>query len=267
MLTVAACLALNLILSLLAVKLSFPWFVKTIYLTGIGELFLLISGIAETASTELLSLIILQSCWLFTLYHKNSEIHYLKNKNRYLETTLYKQTALFNEIKTMALCDSLTTIANRRNFDMLLKTEIKRTAIQQKPLSLIIFDIDDFKSYNDTFGHLSGDRLLAQIGCLLKSRFTSEIFPARYGGEEFAIIMTNANQETARQFAEQLRQDIADIKLTNTRPITASFGIAAYEHLNCRSLPDAEKMISVADKSLYRAKCQGKNCVCSANLL
>jgi len=266
-LPVLVCLLVNFALALSVAFLPFDRLLKSIYLVSIGELFLLFSYLTEPPASELLSIIVLQLCWLFALYHKNRRLTFLENQCRLMESALQKQTGLFDEIKAMALCDGLTSIANRRNFDMILKTEIKKATQNHHPLSLIIFDIDGFKGYNDHFGHLNGDKLLAKIGSLLKSKFSASVFPARYGGEEFAVIMANTDLKAAGKFAEQLRCEIQSEQLSTGATVTASFGVAAYEPLHVTAHPDAERMISVADKSLYRAKCQGKNRVIGAHII
>lgn len=179
---------------------------------------------------------------------------------------------LYNQVKSMALSDGLTGLANRRNFDMFLKTELRRAASLKRPLSLIMLDLDKFKNYNDTYGHLVGDKLLAQIGQILHNKVRNIDLPARYGGEEFSIILPECSSAEATVVAEKLRLTIEESHFpdnvgTFTAKITASLGIATYDPALTLCPPDTEKIISVADKSLYQAKQQGRNRVISASIL
>ena len=179
---------------------------------------------------------------------------------------------LYNQVKSMALSDGLTGLANRRNFDMLLKTELRRSASLKRHLSLIMLDLDNFKRYNDTYGHLTGDKLLAQVGQILHHNIRSIDLAARYGGEEFSIILPECSTSDALTIAEKLRSTIEtshfpDSLGTFTASITASLGIATYDPAITAHAPDSEKIISLADKALYEAKEAGRNrIVTSTNL-
>lgn len=182
-----------------------------------------------------------------------------------------EKAQLYNQIKAMALSDGLTGLANRRNFDMFLRTELRRASSLQRPLSLIMLDLDKFKSYNDTYGHLIGDKLLAQIGEILRHGVRSIDFPARYGGEEFSIILPECSNSEAVNIAEKLRHTVEttqfpDNMTTYTARITASLGVATYDPSLLQEQPDMEKLISIADKALYQAKQEGRNRVVSATV-
>jgi diguanylate cyclase (GGDEF)-like protein len=126
----------------------------------------------------------------------------------------------------------------------------------QQPLSLIMFDIDHFKQFNDRFGHPAGDELLQQVAQVLRESARAYDVAARYGGEEFALLLPNTALEQAVQVAERLRQQIRAIK--NPRvPISASFGVATYR----RGTPPAT-LVYEADAALYRAKRNGRDQVC-----
>lgn len=175
-----------------------------------------------------------------------------------------EKAQLYNQVKSMALSDGLTGLANRRNFDMLLKTELRRSASLKRHLSLIMLDLDKFKTYNDTYGHLTGDKLLAQVGQIIHHNIRSIDLAARYGGEEFSIILPECSASDALTIAEKLRSTIEmshfpDSLGTFTASITASFGIATYDPAVTPHAPDSEKIISLADKALYRAKEAGRN--------
>jgi len=171
---------------------------------------------------------------------------------------------LYNHIKSMALSDSLTGLANRRNFDMFLTVELKRAASLKRPLSLIMLDLDKFKRYNDSYGHPTGDKLLSQIGEILQHNVRTIDLPARYGGEEFSIILPECSSNEAAFIGEKLRQAIErgafpDDTGTSTAKITASLGISTYDPAVSAPPPSAEKIIELADKALYQAKNQGRN--------
>lgn len=175
-----------------------------------------------------------------------------------------EKARLYNRVKSMALSDGLTGLANRRNFDMLLKTELRRSASLNRQLSLIMLDLDNFKTYNDTYGHLTGDKLLAQVGQIIHHSIRTIDLAARYGGEEFSIILPECSASDAFTIAEKLRTTIEtshfpDSLGTFTAAITASFGIATYDPAVTAHSPDSEKIIALADKALYRAKESGRN--------
>jgi len=173
-------------------------------------------------------------------------------------TTQYEN----QELKIISTKDGLTGINNRRRFDEALHDEWYRAFRLSKPLSLIMCDVDKFKEYNDTYGHLEGDKCLTKIAHIIDSyaRRAGDL-AARYGGEEFALILPNAGQEHAEKIAEQMRVAIADLDLPHSASpvanfVTASFGIHTIA-------PDKyflpETLIDFADKALYQAKEQGRN--------
>ncbi|HMM21904.1 MAG TPA: diguanylate cyclase [Selenomonadales bacterium] len=178
---------------------------------------------------------------------------------------------LYNQVKAMALSDGLTGLANRRNFDMFLNTEIRRAATLKRPLSLIMFDLDKFKVYNDTYGHPTGDKLLTQIGKILQESVRNIDFPARYGGEEFSVILPECPNSEVLTLAEKIRDAVEqsyfpDNTGTFTARITASLGVATYDPA-LAAPPDAVHFIAVADDALYRAKQQGRNRVMNGSLI
>lgn len=179
---------------------------------------------------------------------------------------------LYNQVKAMALSDGLTGLANRRNFDMFLEAELRRAASLKRPLSLIMFDLDRFKSYNDAYGHLTGDQLLAQIGQILRQNVRGIDFPARYGGEEFSIILPECSNSEAVMIAENIRKIVESSQFPDnqgsfTAQITASLGIATFNPALVPAPPSKEQIIAIADKALYRAKEEGRNRVINATVL
>lgn len=183
-------------------------------------------------------------------------------------STIASQTAiglerayLYDHFQAAALTDPLTRLANRRQFEIALGREISRTINYNRPLSLIMLDIDFFKKVNDTWGHLAGDVILQKMGALIKEKFRTTDISARYGGEEFAIVLPETGLAEARNMAEDFRQFIetATFEVNDTRiGITISLGVATFEL--CTGWEDPKtKIIDAADQSLYRAKQRGRN--------
>lgn len=187
-----------------------------------------------------------------------------------LKEQKYKAEALVNKLFQITSLDGLTGISNRRRFDEYLLNEWKRSARNGTPLSLILCDIDYYKHYNDTYGHLAGDDALKEIANLLEhySRRAGDL-AARYGGEEFAMILPDTTSDKARHIAEELRMSIEELQLPHKSSsisdhVTASFGVATTiptRHVNVKFL------INLADEALYKAKDRGRNCVMTTDKL
>ncbi|MEG4801568.1 diguanylate cyclase [Microcoleus sp. ARI1-B5] len=185
------------------------------------------------------------------------------------QSQLYRQLAIANQkLQELATTDGLTGIANRRQFDRVLMLEWRRLAREELPLSLIMFDIDFFKLYNDFYGHLGGDDCLRQVGRAIASNAKrAGDLAARYGGEEFAVVLPNTSAEGANIVARKICDGIASLKLPHARSsigecVTLSCGIAT-------AIPSGEaspdSLIRSADSALYQAKTEGKNRICHAS--
>ena len=191
----------------------------------------------------------------------------LKNIN-YKKKLQLAQKQLINantKLNKLANTDALTDIANRRFFDTSLKSEIKRSARQHQPISLIMCDIDFFKRYNDNYGHHKGDETLKHVARALKSLCKREgDIAARYGGEEFAIILPATNIEQCHKFALLIEQKIKALNITHEFSpiapyITLSFGcFCSYPNADTHT----ETLIKSADIALYKAKKAGRNQIC-----
>jgi diguanylate cyclase (GGDEF)-like protein len=155
-----------------------------------------------------------------------------------------------------AVTDGLTGLKNHRAFQESLHSAAQMAERLQQPLSLVMFDIDHFKQFNDTYGHPAGDELLRQVAQVLRESARAYDVAARYGGEEFALLLPNTTLEQAVQVAERLRQQIRAIENPHA-PVSASFGVATYR----RGTPPAT-LVYEADAALYRAKRGGRDRVC-----
>jgi diguanylate cyclase (GGDEF)-like protein len=167
---------------------------------------------------------------------------------------------LFERMQELAITDGLTNLYNRRYFYMVLENEIERTLRYQTPLSLIMMDIDHFKTVNDRFGHLAGDEVLQSIAALCKSLLRQSDVMFRYGGEEFIVLLPETNAEMAHKVAERIRVTIADAEFETkkgTVKISISFGVSQFSE----DLSNANLFIESADQALYHAKQTGRNCV------
>ncbi len=160
--------------------------------------------------------------------------------------------------KELSITDFLTQIYNRRHFMELFDLEFSRTKRYGLSLAVMIFDIDNFKKINDTYGHLQGDRVLRDISSLVKAEIRTHDVFARYGGEEFILMLPQTAIEGAKLVAEKIRRKIEFHSFDKIDKLTISIGVACYPS---ESIDDEEALIKAADDALYKAKEQGKNCV------
>lgn len=168
---------------------------------------------------------------------------------------------IYANIQRISFFDLLTGLANRRLFDYVLDREFKKVRRSDKPLSLLMMDVDHFKTINDVYGHQVGDSVLEQIGAIMKENFRSIDLPARYGGEEFAVILPDTDREQAVATAERLRACIAGHKFAANNGYintTVSIGGATYGGPGAADT-SAERLILAADQALYQAKQLGRN--------
>ncbi len=174
---------------------------------------------------------------------------------------------LYELTKTLSITDELTGLFNYRLFYEELKLELERAERYTRPLSIIMIDIDDFKLHNDTYGHIQGDKALAEVAQVLKENCREFDVLARYGGEEFAIVLPETAFEGAYAFAEKIRQAVANYKFEGNEGergahLTISVGLASYP-LNAATL---ENLVKEADGALYEAKTTGRNRVCAPKI-
>ncbi|MEG3957774.1 diguanylate cyclase domain-containing protein [Microcoleus sp. herbarium2] len=185
------------------------------------------------------------------------------------QSQLYRQLAIANQkLHQLATTDGLTGIANRRQFDRVFRLEWRRLAREELPLSLIMFDIDFFKLYNEFYGHVGGDDCLRQVaGAIAIAAKRAGDLTARYGGEEFAVLLPNTSAEGANVVAREICDRIASLKLPHARssigPYVTLSGGSATAIPSAQESPDT--LIRSADSALYQAKTQGKNRICHAS--
>jgi len=170
----------------------------------------------------------------------------------------------FEKIRAEAFMDFLTVIPNRKAFDNALNVCIGGTEMDIRDLSLLLIDIDNFKNFNDTYGHLTGDEVLKFVALKIKDSVRGKDFVARFGGEEFAVLLPNTSLQGAESVAENIRKFFAQAMLktsASTTPLgtlTVSIGVARY-----RSGEPPEQFVKRCDQALYAAKKSGRNRIVS----
>jgi diguanylate cyclase (GGDEF)-like protein/PAS domain S-box-containing protein len=189
--------------------------------------------------------------------HKRAE-EKLQEANEQLEQQLSENQALQARLRDLAVRDSLTGLFNRRYMEETLKRELSRAARDRTALSLVMIDIDRFKTLNDTYGHQAGDRVLKELAALLQSQMRGEDIACRYGGEEFVAILPGASLRDAAQRAESWRRAFMALRIPYEEQLlgcTLSMGIAEYPR---HGLTGSELLFQ-ADSALYMAKRAGRN--------
>jgi two-component system cell cycle response regulator len=190
-------------------------------------------------------------------FELKARIHALLRKKSYIDSMhLQLESAL-----DAAITDKLTGLYNQAYLKHFLQHEIVRSVRQNHALSLIMLDVDNFKKFNDTHGHLSGDEVLMTIGKLIQENIREADLAARYGGEEFVIVVPYGGAPEAKHIAERIRASIekeyaCDENRRADKQVTVSLGIACLS----ADITTAESLIEKADKALYQAKSCGKNC-------
>ena len=221
------------------------------------------------------SLYLLELKQVFSNYFSNSLLrasiqnNRLKRVNQKLRQSLRDQKALKHSLKKenqklyrLANIDELTQILNRRFLDKQLEQEWQQLQQAGHPLSVILFDVDYFKRYNDYYGHLAGDRCLWEIAQIVKKSLQRECdFVARYGGEEFAVVLPNTDEQGAIAIAQTIQQAIHTLAIPHAQSevsdlVSVSLGIASIV-----PLPESswKALVDQADQALYEAKRQGRD--------
>lgn len=172
-----------------------------------------------------------------------------------------ERSALYSKVQELAITDGLTQLLTRRYFLEKLSEEINRCQKFGLSFAFLMIDLDNFKSFNDRYGHLVGDALLRQTAITVKENIRQIDFICRYGGEEFALVLAETNQEQASIAAERIRHAV-ESKIINvydeSLQITVSVGMSIFSD----GKSDTKSLIDKADKALYKAKQSGRNRVC-----
>jgi diguanylate cyclase (GGDEF)-like protein len=161
-----------------------------------------------------------------------------------------------------ALRDPLTSAYNKRYFTDRLSSEFHFAARHRSQLAILLLDLDLFKTVNDTYGHLAGDRVLVAFANLLAQSIRNEDVLARYGGEEFVIVSRQIAQKNIMHFADRLRKQVEAMVVPydgKSLRVTCSIGVATYPELQCEK---PEQLVEASDRALYTAKSNGRNRVC-----
>ncbi len=190
-----------------------------------------------------------------------SEAFTRRAQEEHRKVTHQKLSENHGRLSEQAFLDGLTKLANRRYFDKVLESEVRRASRDKSNIALLFCDVDYFKAYNDTYGHIEGDVCLKAIAAILKQEFQrAGDFVARFGGEEFAVILSGTLANDALESAEKLRQHIESMNIEHRGSplgkIALSIGISS---VISPEPSDAKKLLSKADKALYKAKSNGRN--------
>ena len=180
-----------------------------------------------------------------------------------LAAVALENAILYKRLNELAITDGLTGLYVQKFFKERLRKEIQRSIRSEKPFSLLVIDIDDFKNYNDKYGHMAGDLVLKHIAFLFNDSLEPGDIAARYGGEEFAAILMGKNKQEAVKFAEALRKNIEETPIVLRREktyVTVSIGIASFPSDSIM----ADDLFRYADRRLYKAKDKGKNQTCAS---
>jgi diguanylate cyclase (GGDEF)-like protein/PAS domain S-box-containing protein len=179
----------------------------------------------------------------------------LKIRQRQLE-------AANQQLDALARTDSLTGLANRREFMNRLEQELRRSQRNGQPLSVVVLDVDHFKEYNDTWGHPEGDLALKTVADTLRDNARDMDLVVRHGGEEFALLLPETRGDQAREVAERIRVQVDSIRSLKQR-ISVSLGVKGFDPATDRGLqqakPPIEAMLEASDAALYEAKSEGRN--------
>lgn len=176
---------------------------------------------------------------VFDITEKKDTLLELENKNRILTE--------------MSSIDGLTKIINHRTLIDQLKLEIIEAARTDSPLSIVLFDIDNFKKVNDSKGHVAGDQVLVDVASIMKNIVRKSDHVGRYGEEEFMVIFPKTSLSAASEISDRIRKSIEGYRFTEGLRVTISGGVSQYNN------EDVTEFVSLADKNLYRAKANGKN--------
>lgn len=197
-------------------------------------------------------------------HHSKARLNQLQRDAAYdaLRQSQLKLVETNNELQRLINVDGLTGLSNRRYFNEYIETQWKLAIRQQTPLSVLMIDVDDFKRYNDTYGHLAGDEVLKSVATATKKSFQRPMdLAARFGGEEFVVVLPTTPLVALQSIGERLRYNVAELCIPHSastvgQHTTISVGGAT---LLPRHQDSVQALIEIADQALYAAKRSGKN--------
>jgi diguanylate cyclase (GGDEF)-like protein len=210
---------------------------------------------------------IMAMAWLISrMFYTNRWDDYINKKT--INEKNRELVELNEKLSKLSTMDELTQVPNRRAFDRAFAREWEQRALTNGTLSLVLADIDNFKAFNDYYGHQEGDRCLREVAAALReSLFHEKDHLARYGGDEFAILLPDTSERGAMVVAERLRQNVAELAITHGHSetaghVTISLGVCSGHPGKFASM---EEFLNKADQALYQAKHSGRNCVVSSD--
>jgi len=189
-----------------------------------------------------------------------AQIEQIHTFSRELQVHAVRLEAINARLEALSKLDGMTGLKNHRAFQERLEFEFQRALRYSMPLSLLLLDVDHFKNFNDTYGHLAGDEVLKTVAQVLQDNARGVDFVARYGGEEFVVILPHADESSSVVIAERLRAAIENV-VWLPRSITASLGLATLS----QNMTSAAQLIALSDKALYHSKTTGRNRVTHCN--
>lgn len=238
---------------------SVSWLTFVIYILTVTHITPMTVPVMINSSIVLFSAIVIS---LIANYQMENDFrwNYLRNLLKEIETTRLEKTK--EELERLSSSDALTGIANRRHFDVFLNKEWQIAISYRTQLALIFLDVDDFKAYNDLYGHQAGDICLQKIAALIRGgcQRPHDLF-ARYGGEEFVVLLPNTSLANALQIAEKIRKGIEMERLPHASSrvipyVTVSLGVSI---ITPQAGQNQKLLMEQADKALYKAKEMGRN--------
>ena len=186
-----------------------------------------------------------------------------KNRELFFENRTLRSE--IERLKKVNFIDDTTGIHNKRYLQVRLREEFARARRHGFSLSTVFIDLDDFKSINDTYGHIIGDRILKEVASVLKSLCRSEDALVRFGGEEFVILMSDTSCHEAVALAERIRKAIAGRRFSSEKTaisLSVSIGVSTLADGDFNYVINPDELICIADKAMYMAKDKGKNTTC-----